>query len=70
MTYSLVFPLTKILWNMIKSICATFCASRCLTCENVVVMVDIIELDAVVQHVQFFCSQNLSLPVGVAWKKT
>lgn len=29
-------------------------------------MVDLVELNALVEHVQLFCSQHLALPVGVA----
>lgn len=40
---------------------------RGLTCEDVVIAVDLVELNALVQHIQLFCCQHLPFPVGVAY---
>lgn len=38
-----------------------------LTCEDVVIVVHLVELNALVEHVELFCSQHLALPVSIAW---
>lgn len=46
--------------------CGRLHSSDSLTCEDVVIMVHLVELNALVEHVQLFCSQHLAFPVGVA----
>lgn len=41
-----------------------------LTCENVVIAVDLVELYALVQNVQLLGCQHLAFPVGVTWSWT
>lgn len=42
------------------------CGWQPLTCENVVIAVHLVELDALVQKLQLLGRQHLALPVGVA----
>lgn len=37
----------------------------CLTCEDVVIMVDVIEFDTLIENVQLICRQHLPFPMSV-----